>query len=141
MILTVCGFRDIMKINYDNYILYINNGLRVALAQYIVLGRENMREDEKKELERLREAAKKRAVYINEYQREKYIRLVCLLPNEKKAAFDRARGGRAVSAYINSLIDADIARRGLSDDRGPGSDDFSGDYSGPGSDDIELPFA
>jgi len=99
-----------------------------------------MRDDERKELEKYREQARKKAAYINQYSKEKYIRLVCLLPMEKKADFDAARAGRAVSAYINSLIDDDIRRRGLSDNPGGVSDDFSG--PGPDYDDsIELPFA
>lgn len=72
-----------------------------------------MNEQDEKDLERFRARSKRVSNYINNYAKENYKRLVCLLPIEKSKLVKKAIGKDSISTYLNRLIDRDLKERGL----------------------------
>ena len=70
--------------------------------------------EEKNRLENLEEIEKKykaRNKYINDFQKEKYDRVICLLPKGQKEKITKRikeKGLANISDYLRSLINADL---------------------------------
>lgn len=65
------------------------------------------------ELAKLRAQKKKKSIYVNQYAKDKYKRLTCLLPIEKYDTVKKAIGDDSISSYIISLMDKDLKEKGL----------------------------
>ena len=68
--------------------------------------------DEKQELEKIKEKYQARNKYINDYMKNKYDRVVLLLPKGYKDIINNAiqeNGFKSANEYIKALIDQDIA--------------------------------
>ena len=74
-----------------------------------------MDEEEKKELERYREKAKKGSIYRNKFAKEKYKRLTCLYPIDEAHVVEELleKENISQSSYIIGLIRKDLKERGL----------------------------
>ena len=74
-------------------------------------------DNERAELEKYRARKKKEIAYQQKYQKEKYRRVICLIPNDKADLFEQAKGNEPTSTYLNRLIDRDLKEKGLLTDQ------------------------
>ena len=75
-----------------------------------------MNNNDKKELERLRALKKNAEDYRNNFAKENYRKFVCLYPKANSDKVDEAireSGESSISAYLTSLINKDLHKRGL----------------------------
>ena len=75
-----------------------------------------MKQNDKAELERLRALKKRTEDYKNSYNKENYRKFVCLYPRANSDKVDEAikqSGESSISAYLTSLINKDLHKRGL----------------------------
>ena len=50
---------------------------------------------------------------INQYAKENYRRIICMLPIDQSELFDKARGDEPISSYMIKLFRADARKKGL----------------------------
>ena len=65
------------------------------------------------ELKKLRAQKERNTKYRNQYAKENYRRIICMLPKDQSDLFDKARGEEPVSSYIIKLFRADARKKGL----------------------------
>ena len=72
-----------------------------------------MDEKRQKELELLEQKVKARQKYVNEYQKNKYDRIICLLPKGQREQIENRmtqKNIKTISDYLRSLIDDDLKK-------------------------------
>lgn len=74
---------------------------------------EELTKSERDELTKLREQKKRRQDYRNQYAKDNYKRIICMLPVERFDAFEKAKGDTPTSTYLCDLIYADMRKKGL----------------------------
>ena len=72
-----------------------------------------MKKSDMEELKKLREQKKRNQNYRNQYAKENYRRIICMLPLDQSELFDEARGEEPISSYIIKLFRADARKKGL----------------------------
>lgn len=74
---------------------------------------ETITPEELEQFKRYRNRRKRESDYRNQYAKDNYKRLICLLPIERYDLFEQAKGEDATSTYICDLIYADMRKKGL----------------------------
>jgi hypothetical protein len=72
-----------------------------------------LNKSEREELSKLRDQRKRAQNYRNQYAKENYKRIICMLPIERVDLFEEAKGDTPTSTYICDLIYADMRKKGL----------------------------
>ena len=65
------------------------------------------------ELKKLRAQKERNMKYRNQYAKENYRRIICMLPIDQSDLFDKARGDEPISSYMIKLFRADARKKGL----------------------------